>query len=207
MRGVVKVTFALLFLLGIITEAQAEPITFDFTFQDPNGTAQAVGLVTFEENLLPNPEPCDDSGLNLPNPAVLVLQVTVNGASSGNGTFSLSAFGEIAWCTNGATLDVRAQLVGQPTPDLPWGTPSIDGEGGDFNLFGSAHAPVGENYFTLCADGGYEDCMLLTSMLAREQPVLPSPAVAPAPVLDLKGFVGVILTMLAVGATALRRRA
>jgi hypothetical protein len=201
-------------LLLVAGTAQAVPITFDFTFQDPNSTAKAVGLVTFEANLLPNPEMCTEgSGFDLPNPAVLALQVTVSGASSGNGTFGLTDFNRIAWCTNRPGLDLCAELVGQSTWNDPWGTPS-DGDGGDFNLFGfipedpdppTLQPPYGEWYFTLCADGGQAECMLLTSMLARECVVVHRGV--PAPVLDLKGFVGVILAMLAVGAVALRRRA
>jgi hypothetical protein len=193
-------------LLLLAGTAQAVPVTFDFTFQDPNSTAQAVGFVTFQANLLPNPAGClEGSDFNLPNPAVLALQVTVSGATSGNGTFDLTDFERIAWCTNGAKLDLCTELVGQPTRNDPWGTPS-DGDGGDFNLFAAApQAPEGEWYFTLCADDGSAECMELTSMLARECVVVSERV--PVPALDLKGFVGVILTMLAVGAAALRRRA
>jgi hypothetical protein len=206
MRGSVRVTFALLLILGITAEAHAAPVTFDFTFQDPNGPAQAVGFITFEANLLPNPEPCTEGGgFTLPNLAVLALQVTVSGATSGNGTFGLTDFEEIAWCTNGATLDICTELVGQPTRDDPWGT-SSDGEGGDFNLFSVAPpAPEGMWHFALCADAGQGECMLLTSMLARE--CVRVHREVPVPAIDWKGFVGVILAMLAVGAAALRRRA
>jgi hypothetical protein len=194
-------------LLLVAGTAQAVPITFDFTFQDPNSTAQAVGFVTFEANLLPNPERCDEdnSGFDLPDPAVLALQVTVSGATSGNGTFDLTDFGSIAWCTNGARLNLCTEIVGQPTRDDPWGTPS-GGDGGDFNLFGDTpQAPEGEWYFTLCADDGRAECMSLTTMLARECVAIPGRV--PVPALDWKGLVGVILTMLAVGVAALRRRA
>jgi hypothetical protein len=161
--------------------------------------------------LLPNPETCEEgSGFHLPHPAVLALQVTVSGATSGNGTFDLTDFSSIAWCTNGARLNLCAELVGQPTRDDPWGTPS-GGDGGDFNLFAATpQAPEGEWYFTLCPDHGQAgdgqgECMSLTTMLARECVVVPGRV--PVPALDWKGFVGVVLTMLAVGVAALRRRA
>jgi hypothetical protein len=144
-----------------------DPITFDFLFEDLQGSARALGFVTFDRNLLPNPAACDDSDGTPQNPVPLALKVTVSGAAGGNGTFDLSDFQYLAWCTNGATLDLDSQLVGQPTPGEPWGTPSEGGAGGDFNLFfGAAPRPNGEFWFTLCADGGQGDCMTLTSMMA-----------------------------------------
>lgn len=179
-----------LLLLGSV--ANATPMTFHFTFQSSTSAAQAVGSITFEATLLPNPG-CTD--FSLPNPTVLALNVTVTGASSGNGTFTLSDFSDVAWCTYGATLDFNRELVGQPTSGDPWGTPS--GNGGDFNLFGNAPAPNGEWYFTLCADGGSEDCMELATMRLG--------AAAAAPALDGWGLILLVTTLIAVGGRAVRR--
>ncbi len=182
-------------LLGGV--AHAAPITFDFTFSNSETGAQAVGSITFESTLLPNPG-CTD--FPLPNPAVLALQVTVSGATSGNGSFTLNDFDDVRFCTNGGTLILTQELVGQPTNNDPWGTPS-DGNGGDFNLFGAAPAPSGTNFFTLCADGGNEDCMELQTMLGH----FSGPPTGAAPVLDRWGLALLVLVLIAVGGRAVRR--
>jgi hypothetical protein len=76
----------------------------------------------------------------------------------------MSDFDFWRWDTNGATLDLNSQLVGQNTLGNPWGT-SDDGISGDFNLFASTvlGAPLGTNYFTLTTNNGTGDSMLLTS--------------------------------------------
>ncbi len=182
-------------LLGSV--AHAAPITFDFTFQSTETAAQAVGSITFESTLLPNPG-C--TNFSLPNPAVLALQVTVSGATSGNGSFTLNDFDGVKFCTNGGTLILTQELVGQPTNVDPWGTPS-DGDGGDFNLFGAPPAPSGTNFFTLCADGGNADCMELQTMRGH----FSGPPTGAAPVLDRWGLVLLVLVLVAVGGRAVRR--
>jgi hypothetical protein len=186
------VAICLLLLLG--SAANAAPITFHFTFQSSTSAAQAVGSITFESTLLPNPG-CID--ILLPDPAVLALTVTVAGASSGNGTFTLNDFHDIEWCTNDATLDFSRELVGQPTKGDPWGTPN--GNAGDFNLFGNkgTPAPVGEFFFALCADGGLEDCMVLATMRVG--------AAASAPALGGWGLILLAIGLIAVGGRAVRR--
>jgi hypothetical protein len=160
----------------------ATPIAFNFSFEGLEGSpAHADGAVTFREDLLPNPNL--DGGFDLPNPAVSDLQVMVSAAATGNGIFGLADFRRIAWSTNGAALDLNAELVGQTTPGDPWGT--RNGTGGDFNLFGAPPRPNGQFFFTLCAGGsgpvdvaaGYTgagngqivDCMGLTSMVIRPE--------------------------------------
>jgi hypothetical protein len=79
-------------------------------------------------------------------------------------------------------------LVGQPTSGGPWGTP--DGNSGDFNLFlsggarltgarysnapevpnGSNTPPDGVFFFTLGANGGQGEAMILTAMGAPVPP-------------------------------------
>jgi hypothetical protein len=83
------------------------------------------------------------------------LQLTVVGATSGNGTFQKSDFGQIVWFTNGGTLNLNQALIGQATANKPWGT-AFTGSAGDFNLFqasGSPSAPNGTDYFELTPSG------------------------------------------------------
>ncbi len=154
--------------LGVIGIVGAAPITFDFTFsgQSQGNSAIATGFITVTDvTLIPNPS-LGDMQVNLPNPDISALSVTVSGATSGNGTFGLADFDYIYWDTNGVALDFNQELVGQPTLNDPWGTSS--GLGGDFNLFAIAPpAPRGVEHFALGANNGGGDEMLLTSMRAR----------------------------------------
>ena len=146
----------------------AAPRTFSFAFDGAffANTAKAIGTITFEDTLLAN---TFDQNMQYTNYVystggleLLALSLTVSGASEGNRTFDLADFHRVEWQTNG-TLNLNAQLVGQPTVDDPWGTTDA-GRGGDFNLFGSsASAPSGLYYFELASAGG--ESMRLTSMV------------------------------------------
>jgi hypothetical protein len=154
-----------LFVAGA-TSALAAPVTFQFRFVDGGSGATATGFITFERTLLANP---GNNTFILPDPAVLNLQVTVSGATSGNGTFGIGSFDQVFFDTNGGTLDFSQPLIGQPTAGVPWGT-AYDGSGGDFNVFGTGSpAPEGVNYFTLAADDGAAESMILTSMATAGQ--------------------------------------
>ena len=186
-------------LLGsfVTIAAQAAPITFNFSFDLPppllkpadgaaapanhypdfrgvvpngNTTPRLSGSITLERSLLANPGAND---FILPNPAVLALNVSVTGAVSGNGNFTLANFREVVFDTHGGTLDFNKQLVGQPTSGDPWGSPTSNG--GDFNLFGAtAGSPNGVFYFTLGSSGGQGSAATLSSMLAVAGPVGPA---------------------------------
>ena len=187
-------------LLLLQAAAYAAPITFLFTFQQPRGPARATGFITFEQTLLPNPASCTmNDELSTAGPVVLNLRVTVSGATSGNGTFTKSNFANVAWCTNGGMLDFSSELVGQPTANDPWGTPS-DGDGGDFNLFANASgAPDGEFFFTLCANHGNANCMQLTSMIAGTLRGSSVPALTP------RGLIGLAVLLLGIGLGTIAR--
>ena len=79
------------------------------------------------------------------------LTMTVSGASSGNGIFTLSDFRNMMYFTSVSALDLSRELVGQSA----WS---------DFNLFSSTmNAPNGTARFTLTVGGGSGNRMLLTS--------------------------------------------
>jgi len=139
--------------------AYAAPVTIPFVYR--GGAASAVGSVTFESTLISNP------GLNnfaLPNPAVLGISMTVTGAAAGNGTYTIADFTGVVFDTHGGTLDLSRPLIGQPTSGAPWGTRQ-DGTAGDLNFFSGGPAPNGVFFFTLAANGGIADAMILVGPL------------------------------------------
>jgi hypothetical protein len=140
------------------------PQSYQFTFcSDTGTTAEARGYITYDLDLLSNPF---SGGFLIPGPEILDLSVTVTGAASGNGTFTLIDFNSTAWNSNGAVMDLGKELVGQPTPGSPWGTTPSAGEAGDFNLFGlGGGAPTGVFFFQLAANEGLADTMVLRSMV------------------------------------------
>jgi hypothetical protein len=135
--------------------AYAAPLTIPFTYQA--GTARATGSITFESTLLVNP---GANSFALPDPAVLAISLTVTGSAAGDGTYTAADFTQVIFDTGGGTLDFSRPLVGQPTAGSPWGT-TQDGNSGDFNFFAAAPAPNGVFFFTLGANGGADEAMIL----------------------------------------------
>jgi hypothetical protein len=159
--------------------------TFDVEWSS-GGTnpATASALITFDITNLPNPNPASNSALSPVSNFITALSLTVSGASNpaGNGTFGLSDFisnldhpNAFAWSTNGATLDLTKQLVGQTGGSLPasgWGS-CTTGACGDFNLFGTGTAPVGTAVFTLTtySNSTSGQAMVLTSFAPVPGPI------------------------------------
>ncbi len=162
--------------------APAAVSVYDLTYSGASfgNTAVATGKISIDTALLANPGFNYDSLVSL---GVTDLSLTVSGATSGNGTFSLADYSYMVWSTDGRTLDLTTQLVGQGT----WGTDS-----GDFNLFNNSsnpNAPTGFGPFILAMDAGSGDWMQLTSFA-------PSVAVAPEPsraLLLAAGLTGMML--------------
>jgi len=126
--------------------------------------ASAVGTVTLDETQLSQQFVFSGFGT-----AVLGLSLTVNGASSGNGTFTFSDFGHWRWDTNGTTLDYSKELVGQTLQGGHiFGTGDIYS---DFNVFGNnSSAPSGIGQFVLMTQGGTGDALQMTSMSTVPEP-------------------------------------
>ena len=125
-----------------------------------SNSATATATITVDDALLANPGSYFGAFLGGP---VTAIDLTVAGASAGNGTFTTSDFsgGMLIFDTGGVTLDLSTEFVGQGG----WGIST-----GDFNIFGSGSAPVGWDVFTLGADGGSGDLMLLTSFAPASVP-------------------------------------
>lgn len=173
--------------------AFAVPLTFNFVYSgakaSPANGSTITGSITFDSTLMSNP---GVYGAPLP----LALDVTVSGAASGNGHFTLADFNHIAFDTGNGTLNFAQQLVGQAISGGTWGDPSL--QTADFNLFGNTNtapsSPVGKWWFTLCANGGQGDCALLISMVPAA-----AAAAVPAPTLNpwMLALLGLVLAVAA----------
>jgi hypothetical protein len=156
------ILLCIILLCGSLS-ARAAPVVFDLEWSGAsfgNG-ATATGQITVDDALLTNPGSNDSlatAGL------VTAFTITVSGATTGDGTFTLGDFSRIILNTGTLPLDFTAELVDQPTDNDPWGTSQPGDTGGDFNLFNSSPAaPNGTFYFELTTDAGAGDKMLLTS--------------------------------------------
>ncbi|WP_411827882.1 hypothetical protein [Luteolibacter sp. AS25] len=89
------------------------------------------------------------------------ITMTVSGAVSGNGTFTKSDFNNFSFRSTQA-LDFTREIVGQ-------------NGFADFNFFGASPAPNGSVEFTLKADGGSSDLMVLTSLAPVPEPSSAAP--------------------------------
>ena len=172
-------------LAGSLTAAASagptgDTFLFSWSGDSFGNTATAEGTITFAAGFPANP----GSSAYTVGVEVLNLEVTVSGASSGNGIFTTSAFDEIVFSTGGVALDLATELVGQVTDGGPWGQTGLLGENGDFNLFSSGTdpaAPTGTFFFELTTNGGLGDDMALTSFR-------PVPAPAALSLLGLAGL-------------------
>jgi hypothetical protein len=182
-----KKTITLLALVAgfvsFLGTARATLYIYNITYSGASrsNTATAFGTITLEDP--PNPGSSSDFS------KVISLTLTVSGASSGNGTFTKSDFIGWSWATNGGTLDLDAELVGQDTLDLPWGTDIFEGGAGDFQLFAAqgSGAPNGTWLFQQTTSEGSGDPMFLTSM-SPESLAAPEPSQVAASLLALSGL-------------------
>ncbi len=137
---------AMALALQISTGSAFAAITVNdtFVFRFANGGAKATGSISL------NHGSNWDTG-SFVNPAfgdVTALNVTVSGASAGNGSFTRANFNSVAFNSNGA-LNRNANFVGQTNFR-------------DFNVFGTGSpAPNGSSPFILAADNGFGTGMTL----------------------------------------------
>jgi hypothetical protein len=173
---------------SVFNPAKAAQFALQWSGAAFGNSASANGLIDFDPSLISNP------GYTNPLP-VNSFSITVTGANSGNGTFSLADYNNFFLATSGGTLDFTKQLVGQPTSNDPWGTPSFGG--GDFNIISNLDAPTAASEFQIATSGGFGDLLQLTSFA----PLAPL-ATVPEPS-SLLGLLA--LGTLGTGATLMRK--
>ena len=163
--------------LTVVTSSRADLIDMQAQWSGAsfsNG-ASATATFTLETSFFNNPGYSSFSGPAFSN-AFQNFQLTVSGASAGNGVFTDGDFSSIFLNTASGTLDFHSELIGQSTPGGAWGpgvfpAPSV----GDFNLLSSGLSPLtptGFSNFTMHTGGG--ESILLTSFA----PVAPAAPVA-----------------------------
>ena len=105
-----NLTLATLFVMAS-SAVQAQLATFDLSYSGAqfNDNAVATGTITLDESVLNNP----GGNQQTVNPFVTALNLTVSGAISGNGTFTLSDFSNVLLNIS-SPLDLSKELVGQP---------------------------------------------------------------------------------------------
>lgn len=156
---------------GVSSSARADVYrTYDLAWSGATygNTAAATGTIVLDLITLPDP---NNSEVDIQG-SIQALSVTVTGSGAGDGTWTkadiATSFGTY-WWTDGATLQLNEELVGQPVNGHGWGTP--DGSSGDFNLvFDGANAPTASSYFTLTANQGAGSRLLLTEFSPVEVP-------------------------------------
>lgn len=147
-------------VLTVVSQPPVRHFFLEWSGASFENAATATARLTLDESILLNP---GNNGFVVTPGYLPSFTITVRDASSGNGTWNLSDYGDIIWQTDTA-LDLTQELVGQPTSMDPWGTSQPGGTGGDFNLFGGLDgAPEGTWWFELATNAGQGDQMLLTS--------------------------------------------
>ena len=164
-KHLARTLLAAVFCLATASPTLAGIVTLNIQWFGIENSATATGFITFDDTGLP--EVGSQTFFSLPNANVIDLGITISGASDGNGTFGMADFSNFFFAAPSA-LDLSQELIGQLlTNGCNFGTstgPCGDGNGGDFNLFGSTlGAPTGTWYFQLTTAGG--EHMLVTSMV------------------------------------------
>jgi hypothetical protein len=201
-----KPTHFLLSIAGAValaTSAHADLIDIQAQWSGAsfgNG-ASATALFTLDTSALSNPGFSSFSGASFAS-TFQNFQLTVTGASSGNGAFTGADFSTIFLNTAGGTLDFNSELIGQSTPGGFWGTGAFPTTVGDFNFFSNGLnilTPSGSSIFSLLTGGG--ESILLTSFA----PASPSAVVAvPETSTWVMGFLALGAVVLLVRRPALR---
>lgn len=134
--------------------------------------ASATALFTLDTSALNNPGFSVFSGPTFAS-TFQNFQLTVTGASAGNGVFTGSDFGLIFLNTSGGTLDFHSQLIGQSTSSGLWGVGTNPGLNGDFNFHSNGLnilTPTASSIFTLKTGGN--EFMLLSSFAPASPPAV-----------------------------------
>jgi hypothetical protein len=155
-------------LLATTGAAQAGTITYGLKYTTVTSGATASGFVSFNDAVLPN-GPVSLSNISAAALGVVDWGLTVTGATSGNGTFTLADIQAVAGQQDGwlwvlsAPINLNSELVAQAGfSDFNWcaGTASC----------GSATAPGGSSAKHIQTNGETGEILTLVSMTPESVP-------------------------------------
>jgi hypothetical protein len=150
-----RLVFIGLFVLLSLTQGSlGAVVSFNLVWTPAFGSVSAVGTISLDDSLLPNP------GSSYTGTAPVVsFSMTVSGSTSKDGTYTLSDYTTFVWNTDGATLDLTRELIGQPTSTGTWGV-----DKGDFNFSVFSSAPSAIGPFRMLVSSNPVEMLQLTSV-------------------------------------------
>ena len=147
------------FLLAAAACTQLDAANFNLTWSDTINSTGAAATGVIGLNLLAIPAAPSHTSNSIPA-WITSFTMTITGAGSGNGTYTLTDFSAFTFDSNGVTLNYTADLVGQLAS-------------GSFTAFGSLpNYPTGVAPNTMVTDGLVGDFLVLTSFTPA--PVVPA---------------------------------
>ena len=156
-------------VLPPISQAAIVPYNLTYSGAGFGNNATATGQISFDDTILPN-GPVSLGNVSAATLGVTDWSLTVTGASTGNGVFSLADLQMVpgredgwVWSLSNA-IDLSTELVGQVGfDDFNWCA--------GYSSCGNPLAPGGIALFTIATNGETGDTLVLVSMA----PVEPSP--------------------------------
>ena len=148
------------FLLAAAACTQLDAANFNLTWSDTINMSGATATGVIGLDLATIPTAPSHTSNSIPT-WITSFTMTITGAGSGNGTFTLADFSGFTFDSNGVTLNYTTDLFVQlPSP-------------ASFNVQGlSVNAPVGVAPSTMLTDAAYGDYLVLTSFTPA--PVVPA---------------------------------
>ena len=145
--------------------------TFNVTWSGVpySNNAAATGTLTFDDTALATGGTCSGLGSGAGQCNVSQMNITVTGASSGNGNYTISNFNNLYMrATNSGALNTSIQLYNQiGSNSVAWAVNSGD----NFNVIGTSINGVNDGgYFTIQVGGIGGNRLRMTSMIVSSPP-------------------------------------
>jgi len=179
MRRFILFGLSLLWIVVSCHSAPAAIMTFraEWDGSGLGNTAYAVAIMTIDTTRFPNPGNIAAGNFDsVVPPAFQSLNMTLSGAASGNGTYTLGDYTFFSWSTNGGVLDFNRELVGQPTLGDTWAdTGSFNA--GEFSLYANNPSAPSSAYSPFALRTSAYEYLRLTTFTPLSAPTaVPEPS-------------------------------